>query len=44
LQNLLCIDAVNHLRDRAGVFDEWVRLLAPGGRVLFTDPITVTAR
>jgi hypothetical protein len=29
-------------RDRARVFDEWVRLLAPGGRVLFTDPITVT--
>lgn len=39
---LLCVDTVNHLRDRARVFDEWVRLLAPGGRVLFTDPITVT--
>jgi SAM-dependent methyltransferase len=38
----LCVDTVNHLRDRARVFDEWVRLLAPGGRVLFTDPITVT--
>src|SRR3954467_1611938 len=39
---LLCVDTVNHLRGRARVFDEWARLLAPGGRVLFTDPITVT--
>src|SRR3954471_18128440 len=39
---LLCVDTVNHLRDRARVFGEWARLLAPGGRVLFTDPITVT--
>jgi len=39
---LLCVDAVNHLPDRPRVFDEWARVLAPGGRVLFTDPITVT--
>jgi SAM-dependent methyltransferase len=39
---LLCVDAVNHLRDRARVLADWVRLLAPGGRLLFTDPITVT--
>jgi SAM-dependent methyltransferase len=39
---LLCVDAVNHLPDRARVFGEWARLLAPGGRLLFTDPITVT--
>jgi SAM-dependent methyltransferase len=39
---LVCVDAVNHLRNRARVFDEWARALAPGGRVLFTDPITVT--
>jgi SAM-dependent methyltransferase len=39
---LLCVDTVNHLRDRARVFEEWARVLAPGGRVLFTDPITVT--
>ena len=39
---LLCVDAVNHLRGRPRVFGEWVRLLAPSGRVLFTDPITVT--
>jgi len=39
---LLCIDAVNHLRDRPRVFGDWARLLAPRGRLLFTDPITVT--
>src|SRR5215210_5479345 len=39
---LLCIDTVNHLPDRARVFGDWVRLLASGGRLLVTDPITVT--
>ncbi len=39
---LLCVDTVNHLRDRARVFGEWARVLAPGGRALFTDPVTVT--
>jgi ubiquinone/menaquinone biosynthesis C-methylase UbiE len=39
---VLCIDAINHLRDRPRVLADWARLLAPGGRVLFTDPITVT--
>src|SRR5262245_51809202 len=39
---LLCIDAINHLRNRARVFEDWARLLTPGGRVVFTDPITVT--
>jgi SAM-dependent methyltransferase len=39
---LLCIDAINHLRDRSRVIRDWARLLQPGGRMLFTDPITVT--
>jgi SAM-dependent methyltransferase len=39
---LLCVDAVNHLPDRPRVFGDWARLIVPGGRVLFTDPITVT--
>jgi SAM-dependent methyltransferase len=37
-----CIDAINHLPDRTQVITEWTRLLKPGGRLLFTDPITVT--
>jgi len=39
---VLCIDAINHFRGRVGVFAEWARVLRPGGRVLFTDPATVT--
>jgi SAM-dependent methyltransferase len=39
---LLCVDAINHLPDRARVLADWARMLAPGGRMLFTDPITVT--
>jgi ubiquinone/menaquinone biosynthesis C-methylase UbiE len=39
---VLCIDSVNHLPDRPRVFGEWARVLEPGGRLLFTDPITVT--
>ena len=39
---ILCIDAINHLPDRELVLADWARLLAQGGRVLFTDPLTVT--
>ena len=39
---ITCIDAINHLPDRRSVISEWTRLLKPGGRLLFTDPITVT--
>jgi 2-polyprenyl-3-methyl-5-hydroxy-6-metoxy-1,4-benzoquinol methylase len=39
---ITCIDAINHLPDRAHVIAEFARLLKPGGRLLFTDPITVT--
>jgi len=39
---ITCVDAINHLPDRPSVVAEWTRLLKPGGRVLFTDPITVT--
>ena len=39
---ITCIDAINHLPDRRLVIAEWARILRPGGRLLFTDPITVT--
>ena len=39
---ITCIDAINHLPNRPLVIAEWARLLKPGGRLLFTDPATVT--
>jgi cyclopropane fatty-acyl-phospholipid synthase-like methyltransferase len=39
---ITCIDAINHFSERPRVIAEWVRLLKVGGRLLFTDPITVT--
>jgi 2-polyprenyl-3-methyl-5-hydroxy-6-metoxy-1,4-benzoquinol methylase len=41
-EGITCIDAINHFPDRRGVIAEWARLLKPGGRLLFTDPIIVT--
>lgn len=39
---LVCIDAWNHLYDREAVLREWYRVLRPGAKLLFTDPIVVT--
>ena len=39
---ITCIDAINHFRGRPKMLAEWARLLKPGGRALFTDPIIVT--
>jgi SAM-dependent methyltransferase len=34
--------AADGMRDRRQVLADWARLLTPGGRLLFTDPLTVT--
>lgn len=42
LDALICIDAVTHFPHRERVFRDWARVLRPGGRLVFTDPITVS--
>jgi 2-polyprenyl-3-methyl-5-hydroxy-6-metoxy-1,4-benzoquinol methylase len=39
---ITCIDAINHLPNRPLVIAQWARLLKPSGRLLFTDPVTLT--
>ncbi len=39
---VICVDSINHLYERAAVLGEWYRLVRSGGRILFTDPITLT--
>jgi len=39
---LVCMDSLNHFRDRRLVFGEWRRVLRPGGRAVFTDPVVLT--
>jgi SAM-dependent methyltransferase len=39
---VICLDVLCHLPDRGWLFAEWLRVLRPGGRVLFTDPTVLT--
>jgi len=39
---LLCIDSMNHFPDRLKVLQEWRRVLQPGRRAVFTDPVVIT--
>jgi SAM-dependent methyltransferase len=39
---LLSIDAICHFPNRRRLFDDWRRVLRPGGRLLYTDPVVVT--
>lgn len=39
---VICIDSMNHFRDRLGVLREWHRVLKAGRRILFTDPVVLT--
>ena len=39
---VICVDSINHLYERAAALRDWHRLVRPGGRLLFTDPITLT--
>jgi SAM-dependent methyltransferase len=39
---ITCVDGINHLPSRRDVVEDWARLLKNGGRLIFTDPATVT--
>ncbi len=39
---IVCIDSIIQLPDRRVALSDWYRMLKPGGRVLYTDPVVVT--
>lgn len=39
---IVCVDAANHFAERLRVLKEWQRVLRPGAKLLFTDPVVVT--
>lgn len=42
LDAILCIDSMNHFPDRLAVLREWHRVLRPGRRAVFTDPVVIS--
>jgi SAM-dependent methyltransferase len=41
---VFCNDSINHLPGRLELLRDWYRVLRPGGRLLFIDPIVVTGQ
>jgi ubiquinone/menaquinone biosynthesis C-methylase UbiE len=39
---VVCIDAINHMRDRLQSMADWCRILRPGGALIFTDAAVLT--
>jgi SAM-dependent methyltransferase len=39
---VMCVDSMNHFRDRLEYLQEWYRVLKSGKRALFTDPVVIT--
>lgn len=39
---VMCMDSMNHFRDRLAYLREWHRVLKSGKRALFTDPVVIT--
>jgi SAM-dependent methyltransferase len=39
---IVCMDVMCHLPDRGRLFGEWRRVLQPGSRALYTDPVVLT--
>jgi SAM-dependent methyltransferase len=39
---VMCMDSMNHFRNRLGLLQEWYRVLKANRRILFTDPVVIT--
>ncbi len=42
VDGLVCIDSMNHFPARLAALEEWRRVLKPGARAVFTDPVAIT--